>query len=54
MNKTHFYIGGDWVDAINTDDEEQIAQRRQEVAERHGVEVEAVQVADIEQVRYNT
>lgn len=52
MNRTHFLICGAWVDAINTVDAEQITKRRQDVANRYGVDIEAVEVVPLEQLQY--
>lgn len=52
MAKHHFYVNGDWVDCIDTDNAAAIAQRRQEVAERYGVKLEAVRVATADEVKY--
>ncbi|MCB1814359.1 MAG: hypothetical protein KDK04_21950 [Candidatus Competibacteraceae bacterium] len=48
----HFLIGGCWVGRINDATDEQIAQRRQELAKQFAVDVERVQVARPEQLCY--
>ncbi|MCB0109919.1 MAG: hypothetical protein KDE53_28555 [Caldilineaceae bacterium] len=52
MNKTHFYLYGNWVDAIDSEDETIVAQYRAGVAERYGVDVSLIVVMKLEDVQY--
>ena len=52
LTRKHFIVGDAWVDCIDTDDETEIAQRRQELAERYGVAVDAVRVVEANEVKY--
>lgn len=52
MNATHYYYAGDWVDALNSVEPQQVEQRRREVAARLKVEVGRIVVMRLDEVKY--
>jgi hypothetical protein len=51
-NKIHYFVHGDWVDALASDEPEAVAQRRREVAQRFGVAESLVEVRRLDEVKY--
>ena len=52
MNKMHFYLYGDWVSALNSEDENKIVRHRQKLAKQFNVDVALIVVMKLEDVQY--